>query len=89
MAQYTQLAGSTQIKVGAGYLTSLTISTTSSGTIAIYDTPDADTSNDPKIINTLTPAANAHFFFGEEGLFFSKGLYVAVANTLTFTVGYK
>lgn len=88
MAQYTQLSASTQIKVGAGRLTSLTISTTSSGTIAIYDSPDGDT-NDRKIINTLTPTAGAHFFFGDEGLAFDNGLYVAVANTLTFTVGFK
>ena len=88
MANTAYLAATSQVKVGAGRLTSLTISTTSSGTVTIYDSSDSDT-NDAKIINTLTPAAAAHFYFGDEGLAFNNGLYVVVANTLTFTVGFK
>lgn len=88
MAQYNQFSATAQLKVGAARLTSLTISTTSSGTIAIYDSADGDT-NDPKVLNTLTPAANAHFYFGEDGLALNNGLYIVIANTLTGTIGFK
>ena len=88
MAQFKSITATEQLTVGVSRLNSITVSSTSSGTIAIYDTPDADT-NDPKIIATLTPAAAAHLYFGEDGLAASKGLYIVIANTLVVTIGYK
>ena len=88
MAYYRQMSATGQVKVGAGKLISLTISSTSSGTIVIYDTHDGDT-NDPKIIDTLTPAAGAIYYWGPNGLQFNNGLYCVEANTLVWTIGYE
>lgn len=89
MAYYKQLSATAQVKVGLGKLKGILISSTSSGTLVVYDTPDADTSNDPKIIETLTPAAGALYSFPADGIQFSNGLYVVVANTLVFTLIYE
>lgn len=88
MAYYFQGSASAQIKPSQGRLIGLVFSSTSSGTIVVYDSPDGDT-NDPKIINTLTPAAGTAMFFGPGGIQFNKGLYVAVSATLEFTVIYE
>ena len=88
MAQYKRVAATEQLTKGISKLISITVCSTSSGTIAIYDSDVASTS-DPKIIETLTPAASAHFYFGEEGLGASKGLYIVIGSTLVVTLGYK
>lgn len=88
MSQYKQISATAQVKAASGRLTSLTVSSTSSGTIALYDSAAASTA-DPVIVNTVTPAAGTHIFFGEDGLVFSKGLYAVIANTLQVTLGYK
>jgi hypothetical protein len=88
MAYGSQLSATTQVKVGLGKLIGLVFSSTSSGTLVVYDTPDGDT-NDTKIINTLTPAAGSTYYFGPNGIQFNKGLYLVVANTLQFTVIYE
>lgn len=88
MAMYKQMSATGQVKVGAGKLISITISSTSTGTLVLYDTLDGDT-NDPKIIDTLTPAAGAHFYFGPDGLAFKDGLYAVEGNTLVWTIGYE
>lgn len=87
MANYKQLAATTQLKVGAGRLCSLTVSSTSSGTITIYDEAQGGTTN--KVLATLTPAAGFHAYWGEDGLSVNNGIYIVVANTLEFTIGYK
>jgi len=87
MANCTQLSATTQLKVGAGRLCSLTVSSTTSGTITIYDEDQAGTTK--KILATLTPAAGFHAYFGEDGLVASKGIYIVIANTLECTIGWK
>ena len=87
MAYYKQLSATTQVKIGLGKIRGLLFSSTSSGTIVVYDSKSASTS-DPVIINTLTPAAGSFYPFGE-GIQFNDGLYVVVANTLQFTVIYE
>jgi len=88
MANYKYLAASDQVKVGAGKLYGIFVSTTSSGTLTVYDTPDADT-NDGKIANTITVAAGTQYLSFPAGIFFNSGLYIALANTATFTVVYE
>ena len=88
MANYAQMSATGQVKVGAGKLIGLVISSTSTGTLTIYDTKDGDT-NDPKIIDTLTPAAGAVYYFGPNGIWFNNGLYCVEANTLVWTVIYE
>lgn len=88
MAYYKQMSATGQVKVGAGKLISITISSTSSGTLTLYDTDDGNTS-DPKIIDTITPAAATHFYFGPNGLQFNNGLYAVEGSTLVWTIGYE
>ena len=88
MALYKQITATTQIKREQGKVYGLLVSSTSSGTIALYDTPDADTSNDPLILATFTPSAGQTISF-LPGAFFSRGLYAVIANTLSVTVIYE
>lgn len=87
MAHYKQITGTNQIKVGAGNLCGLLVSSTSSGTITLYDSAVASAS-DPLMVATLTPAAGANPTF-LPGVWFSKGLYAVIANTLSVTVVYE
>ena len=88
MANYTYSAASIQVKVGAGKLYGIFVSTTSSGTLTVYDTPDGDTS-DQKIANTITVSAGTQYLSFPAGIYFNNGLYIALANTATFTVVYE
>jgi hypothetical protein len=84
MSNYAAISSTSQIKVGAGKLIGLVVSSTSSGTITFYDTEDSNT-DDPVIIATLTPAAGSSFVV-PSGLYFNKGLYAVIANTLAVTI---
>lgn len=88
MALYKQLAATNQVKGGAGKLFGIFVSSTSSGTLAVYDSATASTS-DPKIANTITVTAGAQYLSFPAGIWFSKGLYVVAANTVEFTVIYE
>lgn len=85
MANYTQLAATKQVKVGAGKLYGIQVSTTSSGTLTVYDSV-ASSNGDPKIANTITLTAGAKYLDFPAGIFFNKGLYIVLANTAEFTV---
>lgn len=85
MANYTQLAATKQVKVGAGKLYGIQVSTTSSGTLTVYDSA-ASSNSDPKIANTITVAAGTSYLNFPSGIFFNKGLYIVLANTAEFTV---
>jgi hypothetical protein len=87
-AQYIQLAASKQVKVGAGKIYGIFVSSTSSGTLAVYDSATASTS-DPKIANTITLTAGTQYLSFPAGLWFSKGLYIVLANTAEYTVAYE
>jgi hypothetical protein len=88
MANYKYLTATDQTKVGAGKLYGIFVSTTSSGTITIYDSP-AGSTQDPLIANTITVAAGGTYLNCPTGLFFNKGLYIVAASTITFTVVYE
>jgi hypothetical protein len=88
MANYKYLTATNQVKVGAGKLYGISVSTTTSGTITVYDSASANTS-DPVIANTITVAAGTQYLSFPAGIWFSKGLYVVLANTATFTVVYE
>ena len=88
MAQYKQGSADAQIKVGAGKLFGVFISSTSSGTFALYDTATSSTS-DPKIVNTVTVAAGTQYVSFPPGLWFSNGLFIDIANTIEYTVVYE
>jgi hypothetical protein len=89
MANYTQAAATTQVKVGAGKLFGIFVSASSSGTLTIYDSGAAAT-GDPKISDTFTVAAGTTYLNIPAGLYFNKGLYIVLAGTsAAFTVAYE
>lgn len=88
MALYKQGNADSQIKIGGGKLYGVFISSTSSGTFALYDTATASTS-DPKIVNTVTVSAGTQYVSFPAGLWFSNGLYIDIANTIEYTVAYE
>ena len=89
MANYMQLAATTQVKVGAGKLYGIFVSASSSGTLTVYDSGAASTSNG-KISNTITVAAGTQYLSFPAGIFFNKGLYIVLGGTSAeFTVIYE
>jgi hypothetical protein len=88
MANKYQGAADAQIKVGGGKLFGVFVSSTSSGTFALYDSATASTS-DPKIAATVTPAAGGQYLSFPAGIWFSQGLYIDIANTIEYTVVYE
>ena len=92
MSYYKQISADNQVKVGAGKIKGLFVSAASgSPGLAVYDTPDGDTSNDPKIIDTFVPvAATMYPLSGDDGgVFFTNGLYIDITNTVSVTVIYE
>lgn len=88
MAYKYQGSADAQIKVGAGKLYGVFVSSTSSGTFALYDSATASTS-DPKIAATVTPAAGGQYLSFPAGIWFSNGLYIDIANTIEYTLVYE
>jgi len=88
MANYTYSDATVQVKVGAGKLYGIFVSTSSSGTLTVYDS-QAKNASDPKIANTITVSAGTQYLSFPNGIFFNKGLYIVLANTATFTVVYE
>ena len=89
MANYTQTAASTQVKVGAGKLYGIFVSASSSGTLTIYDSAAASDS-DPTISNTFTVVASTTYLNFPAGLFFNKGLYIVFGgSSAAITVAYE
>jgi hypothetical protein len=88
MALYKQGNADAQVKIGGGKLYGIFISSTSSGTFALYDSATASTS-DPKIANTVTATAGTQYLFFPAGIWFSKGLYIDIASTIEYTIVYE
>jgi hypothetical protein len=88
MANYTYSNATIQVKVGAGKLYGIFVSTSSSGTLTVYDSPAGSTS-DPKIANTITISAGTQYLSFPAGIYFNKGLYIVLGSTATFTVVYE
>ncbi len=88
MANYKQGSADAQVKIGGGKLFGVFVSSTSSGTFTLYDTATASTS-DPKIAATVTPAAGGQYLSFPAGIWFSKGLFIDVSNTIEYTICYE
>jgi len=87
MALYKQGNADAQIKIGGGKLFGVFVSSTSSGTFALYDSATASTS-DPKIIATVTVADGTKYPSFPADIWFIKGLFIDIANTIEYTVVY-
>lgn len=88
MALYRQGNADAQVKIGGGKLYGVFVSSTTSGTFALYDSATASTS-DPKIADTVTVTAGTQYLSFPAGIWFSKGLYIDIANTIQYTVVYE
>ena len=80
-ATYANLTATAQVKVGAGKLKSVFVSSGTSPTVAVYDSAAATTS--PTILATFTAAVPGLYnLTGDDGgVNFSRGLYVVVGGT--------
>lgn len=88
MVNYTNSTASIQVKSNAGYVFGVFVSSTTSGTLKLYDTATSNTS-DPAITGVITVAAGTTYLNIPTGVYFNKGLYVELANTANFTVLYN
>jgi len=88
MALYKQGNADSQVKIGGGKLYGVFISSTTSGTFALYDSATASTA-DPKIANTVTVTAGTQYISFPAGIWFSKGLYIDIASTIEYTIVYE
>ncbi len=88
MAYYKQGSADDQVKIGGGKFYGIFISSTTAGTFALYDSATASTS-DPKIVATVTVVAGTQYISFPQGLWFSKGLYIDIANTIEYTICYE
>jgi hypothetical protein len=88
MANYMQLSATKQVKVGAGKLFGIFVSSSSSGTLTIYDSQASSTS-DPKVVDTFSVSAGTTYVNIPAGLFFNNGLYIVLGGTSAFTVAYE
>ena len=89
MANYTQAAATTQVKVGAGKLFGIFVSASSSGTLTVYDSP-ASSNSDPKVVDTFTVSASTTYLNIPAGLYFNKGLSIVLGgSSASFTVAYE
>lgn len=88
MALYKQGNANSQVKIDNGKLFGVFVSSTTGGTFALYDSATASTS-DPKIANTVTVAAGTQYLSFPAGIWFSKGLFIDIANTIEYTIVYE
>ena len=81
-ATYRNLTATAQVKVGAGKLKSIFVSSGTNPTVTVYDSAKASTS-DPVILAQFTAATpGLYALTGDEGgVYFSNGLYVVVGGT--------
>ena len=81
-ANYAYLTATSQIKVGAGKVKSIFVSSGTTPTIALYDSATASTS-DPVIVAQFTGATpgNYNLTGDESGVYFSNGLYAVISGT--------
>jgi len=82
MANYVHLTATSQIKVGAGKLKSIFVSSGTSPTVAVYDTDSGSTSGTTMVAQFTAATPGVYLFTGgDDGLFFNKGAYVVLGGT--------
>ncbi|MFK4444646.1 hypothetical protein ABH944_004850 [Caballeronia udeis] len=79
---YKQFSASANMCVGDGIMAGIFVSSTTAGTVTVYD--DAATGTTTKIVDTVTLAVG----WNPMPFAFSKGLNIVVGGTLSATLGY-
>lgn len=88
MANYTYITASKQIKVGAGKLRGIFVSSASVvPTITIYDVQSGTATT---MVGTFIPIAGTYYPMGnQDGSYFNQGLNVVLGGTIAATVVYE
>ena len=82
MANYKAIAATSQVKVGAGKLKGIFVTSGTAPTVAVYDTDTANTSGTTLIATFIASVPAMYALPGDEaGVYFSKGLYVVLGGT--------
>jgi len=89
MAYSKAITATSQVKAMAGKIKGIFVSSTTSGTIAVYDSALGETGT--PIFAVFTPAAATMYSFSGDdgGVSFGSGLYVVLANTISCTIIYE
>lgn len=88
MANYTYITASKQVKVGAGKIKGIFVSSASATpTITIYD---VQTGTATTMFGTFTPVSATYYPMGNfDGAYFNQGLNVVISGTVAATVVYE
>lgn len=89
MSNYSYISATSQVKVGAGKLKGIFVSSaTSTPTITVYDTDAKGTST--TVVGVFTPTSSTNYPFNSfDGIYLNKGLYIVLGGTVTATVIYE
>ena len=82
MANYKYLEATATVKIGAGKLKGIFVSSGTTPTVAVYDTDVAGTTG-TAILAQFTAATPGNYLLtgADDGVFFSKGLHVVLGGT--------
>lgn len=88
MANYKYITATTQVKVGAGKLKGIFVSSASgTPTITIYD---VQTGTATTMVGVFTPVGATYYPMGNyDGAYFNQGLNVVLGGTVAATVIYE
>lgn len=88
MANYKYITATSQVKVGAGKLKGIFVSSASATpTITIYDVQTGTTTT---MVGVFTPVGATYYPFGAyDGSYFNQGLNVVISGTVAATVVYE
>jgi len=81
MSNYAHITATSQIKIGAGKLKGIIVSSGTTPTVAVYDSSKS-LDSDPVVIAQFTGATPGFYPIpgDEQGLFFKTGLYVVLGG---------
>lgn len=88
MSNYKYITATSQVKVGAGKLKGIFVSSASATpTITIYD---VQTGTALTMVGVFTPVGATFYSFGlHDGMFFNNGLNVVISGTVAATIVYE
>lgn len=85
MPTYKRAVSDLQAKAAPGKFFGITVSTTTGGSFAIYDS-DRGSTSDPKIIDTVAAVAGVTYMAIADGVRFDKGLFIDATGAISYTV---
>jgi hypothetical protein len=84
---YSNLTASALVKEGAGKVRGIFVASASATpTIKLWDSMSGAA---PVLVNTFTPVGATSYLFPEEGVSFTRGLFITIGGTVDCTVFYE